>query len=610
MIAPSHLRGRAPLLVLCALAVVLRLVLLLGRGEYVAFDEGWYLLLGQSLWEGEGYRLTGLRHVTLSPLFPVLAGGMGRLLGDPVWGGRVVAAVASGLLVLPCWSIFRRLAPERTAFLGCVLVATAPALAPFVAPWWIGWDLWVGAEPLAHLLLYGGIALFLRTHGRGSLLPWLGVGALFGLGYLARPEVVIPFGVLGVVIAASAALRWLGDVRRLRPLLLPLLMAAGFAGTALPYWMYLHDATGRWTLSGRGVSIPTPAVVRGRDSESTGRRSTSDVIEGMLWRDVTGYVRRLYALDASGTALASSYWGVRSTAPGPPRRETPPDTGAPPPTTSTSEADSVAHAMPGDAEAAPDDADLPGSLTLYLRALEVGTPFYVWPFVLLGLVLPGGRHLRRELLVAAPLVATSALVAVLVATDPRTQLFLVPLLLFYAARGLLRTGDLLEGPARARGVRKGFVRALLVAAVILLFVGTHARRLQLSLTLGSPHHVVGEANHRVGEVLGELVPPDEAVMSWHPALALFAGRDWRVLPLAGILDLVRYSRAVETEYVVLSVFYPPRILEEEPANYLILRIPASEDPPSRNLQIDIEQRGEGWALGVLRSVAPEDVTSP
>ena len=615
-------RWRRRIWALTAAAVALRLILLLGRGHYVAFDEGWYLLLGRSLWAGEGYRLTGLRHLVLSPLFPILAGGAGRLLDDPVWGGRIVAAVASGLLVVPCWSVFRRLAPERVAFLGSVLVATAPSLAPFVAPWWIGWDLWVGAEPLAHLLLYGGIALFLRARSRRGLLAWLGVGALFALGYLARPEVLLPFGILGLVTAVLAAARWLGELRRPRPLLAPLLMAAGFAVVALPYWIYLHDATGRWTLTGRGVRIRTPVVVGGDDARDgvTGRErpSAGEVIEGMLWRDVNEYVRRLYTLDASGTALASAYWGVKEHDAGDPPRPPPPepDTAlagdtvapegepAPSPERTAGPApgeDEVPGVTAGEGEAEGRDAELPGGPVLYLRALAVGTPLYVWPFVLLGLLLPGERRPPEELLVGLPLALTSVLVAGLVAVDPRTQLFVVPLLLFYAARGVLRTGDLLEGPARARGVREGFVRAVLVGAVVVLFLGTHGRRLQLSLTLGSPHHVVGEANHRVGQVLREVVPADEAVMSWHPALALFARRDWRVLPLAGILDLVRYSRAVDTEYIVLSIFYPPRILEEEPADYLILRIPPSDEPPSRNLRIDLERRGEGWAVGVLRN---------
>ncbi|NIQ52338.1 MAG: hypothetical protein GWN71_02350, partial [Gammaproteobacteria bacterium] len=75
----------------------------------MAFDEGWYLLLGRNLFAGDGYTLAGLQHVTLSPLFPLLAGLLDLVLHDAVWAGRVVAAVSAGLLVVPCWFLFRRL---------------------------------------------------------------------------------------------------------------------------------------------------------------------------------------------------------------------------------------------------------------------------------------------------------------------------------------------------------------------------------------------------------------------------------------------------------------------------------------------------------------------
>ena len=198
-------------------AIALRLLLLLGRGNYLAFDEGWYLLLARSLFTGDGYSLVGFPHTALSPLFPILAGSVGVLLDSWVWGGRVVAAVASGLVVLPAWAIFHRLAPDRTAFIAAALVAVLPSLAPFVVPFWIGADLWVGAEPLLHLFLYTGVALWLgavghddeldhaglgpgsRPRGLASSVRWLAAGLASGLAFLARPEAIITWGLLGLV---------------------------------------------------------------------------------------------------------------------------------------------------------------------------------------------------------------------------------------------------------------------------------------------------------------------------------------------------------------------------------------------------------------------------
>ncbi|HEX6940633.1 MAG TPA: glycosyltransferase family 39 protein, partial [Longimicrobiales bacterium] len=241
--APS---GPRALLALTAGAVLLRVLLFFGRGDFVAFDEGWYLLLGQSLWAGNGFRLTGLRHTALSPLFPVVAGGVAAVAGDPVWAGRTVAAVAGGLLVLPCWSLFRRLAGRRTAWLGCLVVAVMPSLSAFTVPYWVGWDLWMGPEPVYHLFVFTGFALALRGHDRSSPRDWALAGASFALAYLARPEAILIGGILGAVACGSAILRRSG-----RSTLQPLAFAIAFGVFAAPYWVYLHDALGRWALTGR-----------------------------------------------------------------------------------------------------------------------------------------------------------------------------------------------------------------------------------------------------------------------------------------------------------------------------------------------------------------------
>jgi hypothetical protein len=123
-----------PVVMLALFAVTLRLLVFTSRGDYIAFDEGWYLLLGRSLFDGNGYTLTGLRHTTLSPMFPVLAGAVGAVITDVVWGGRIVAAVTAGLLVWPCWHIFQRVGGRRVAAIACILIAVMPSRTPLAAP--------------------------------------------------------------------------------------------------------------------------------------------------------------------------------------------------------------------------------------------------------------------------------------------------------------------------------------------------------------------------------------------------------------------------------------------------------------------------------------------
>ena len=83
------------LVVLAALA--LRLVLLVARGDYIVYDEGYYLLLARSLRAGHGYALNGLPHVALSPLQPVLVALVSAVGVPDLWASRLLAAVCGAL---------------------------------------------------------------------------------------------------------------------------------------------------------------------------------------------------------------------------------------------------------------------------------------------------------------------------------------------------------------------------------------------------------------------------------------------------------------------------------------------------------------------------------
>lgn len=577
-------------------AIALRLLLFLGRGDYVAFDEGWYLLLGRNLLAGDGYTLSGLRHIALSPLFPILAAATDLVIGNAVWAGRIVAAVAAGLLVIPCWFLFRRMGGRRTTLLACILIAVMPSLAPFVVPFWIGWDLWVGAEPLLHLFLYAGVALALRARERSRPLDWALAGAVFGIAYLARPEAVITAGFLGLWLLARLALR-----PQLPRLAAAVTFALAFAVTAAPYWIYLHDVTGRWLITGRDVAV-TPQL----PSRTAPQSGETRPVEQMLWDDDDAYAHRLYALDASGRRLADGYWGVPAAsdatmtdaASPPPAASTMPDA-VPPDTRSTPVGTAVARSQPA--------APVPPAFELFIRALRVVLPLYVWFFAAIGAVTP--RRARREELIAAlPIAATAVVIAVVVAVDPRTQLMIVPLVAFYAARGIRVAGVLVEKPLRRRGaIRRGFAVAGIAVVIVAALFATDARRLYVSLEAGSPHHLVGAANRRVGEALRQVVPEDESVMSWHPALALYARRDWRVLPHASFDRVVRFANVIHSEYLVLSAYYPsPLPFEQLPREYLVVHVPRDATGVSR-WRLEMASDGAAYVYAVVRPASSRPV---
>jgi 4-amino-4-deoxy-L-arabinose transferase-like glycosyltransferase len=579
------LTERRLVILLTAAAVALRFLMFMGRGDYVAFDEGWYLLLGRNLMNGAGFSLAGLRHATLSPLFPLLAGAVDVVLGHAIWSGRIVAALAAALLVVPCYSIFRRLAGRRTATLACVIVMALPALAPFVVPYWIGRDLWVGAEPLLHLFLFSGVALVLRGRHTGRALDYAGAGVSFSLAYLARPEAIVTLGVVGLILGGLALFE-----RRPRRLVHAAVLGLAFGLVSAPYWIYLHDVLGRWAVTGRGIVVtrmetqqpPRPGSARAGGEEA----GPTEAIEQMLWRgDATRYVQRLYALDATGLRLASDYWGVQQsaaasaqpTAPAPPAA--PVDPAAAPART---------------AEAAPAGEAPASRFRLYGRALSWILPWYTLPLLLIGVL--SLRTRRRglasdELLFVVPVAFTAMAIAALVAIDPRTQLILLPVAAFYLARGLRAASVWLAGRFRHSGMSRRFAALALSGAMAALLFGTQAQWLYLSLSVGSPHHMAGASNREVGALLQRRAAPAASVMSWHPAIALYARRDWRVLPHASFDNIVRYAGVVGTSHVVLSRYYPgPPISDELSSQHVLLHVPATPEGTHWHLRVD---RGEG-----------------
>src|SRR5690606_2931076 len=241
-----------------------------------------------------------------------------------------------------------------------------------------------------------------------------------------------------------------------------------------------------------------------------------------------------------GTSLANGYWGVRPSGAGQKaslaRESSAVQPSAVPAGSATpSEMSSGPSASPSIARERPPTSPW---LLRYARALGIAFPWYLWLFVLPGLAAPGRdrrpglsgdranrRRFDLEALVAIPLIATSVLIARIVAIDPRTQLFLAPLAAFYAARGVLLVSDLAAKRLEGR-VRPEMVPRALVGALVIVLLGTSVSRLVLSLTVGSPHHVVAAENAAVGAAIRRSTPEDVTVMSFHPAVALFADRDW------------------------------------------------------------------------------------
>ncbi len=530
-------------------ALVLRLLLLVARGDYIIYDEGYYLLLARSLAAGDGFTLNGLPHVALSPLQPVVVAGL-ALLGLPdLWASRLLAAAAGAALVFPVAALARRWGGARAAVPAAVFVATAPALLSFV-PFRSGqWNLYFGSEPLFLLLGTSLMVAAIRAVDTGTWRAWAALGTLSALAFLTRLE----GAVLGAATGA-VAVGFLAAGRRWREL--PRAGVALSAGllVALPYFAYLRSTLGRWTVSGRVQAASGPLSVPSADVVKARRR---DALQSFVWGgDREALWRALYSLDPSGTRMRSQYWGV---APAQERAASAPEVAR------RSAEEAVATESP--------DPPLPPLWRQILRALWVDL---AWWLVVLGVA--GLFFLRQRAQALAWLAAPAATVivpAVLAYVEPRAMLIVVPI------------ACALSGVAVAADVRQleSRLRRRIVTAGVLLLLAPAAVDLVRAWPQRTPLQQAAAARRAVGAYLGAHLDSADRIVSWHPALAVWAKRDWRVLPYDSLAPIVRYARAQQARVLVFSTF-DPSPLRDPPRAFTVVLLDAGSGSGHGDIRLE------------------------
>ncbi len=522
--------ARRALVLTAAGALALRVVLLVARGDYIVYDEGYYLLLARSLRAGAGFALNGLPHVALSPLQPVLVALASAAGMSDLWTSRLLAAVCGALLVFPVASIARLAGGAKAARPAAMFTAVSPALMSFV-PFFPGrsWNLYFGSEPLFLLLAVAAVAAAVRAES-GSWRWWAASGALGALAYLTRLEGAVLCGALLVVLAARLAARRAGAAGWGR---LAVAAAVGMA-VAAPYWLYLHRELGRWALSGR-VQAAAPAGAAA-PSAVQGARSGGEVLSAFVWQgQPDAFLRALYSLDPSGTRMVSQYWGVRRAGPGP--------------VAASASASGPAAAAPdsGEGRAAAPPARH-GALKVWWEGVTAVVPWWFVALALAGLALGSSEALA----LVFPLAVCATLPSVLTYVEPRSLLPLAPLAAIYAAVALVRLRERLPG----RMARPAAVLPALLAAGL---VWPAARDGAQAWAQTTPLQQVASAQRAVGEYLARHLPADARVMSWHPAVALWARRDWRVLPWDSFARIAGYAVHEGAAAIVRSRFEPSPI---------------------------------------------------
>jgi 4-amino-4-deoxy-L-arabinose transferase-like glycosyltransferase len=529
-------------------ALLVRFVLMVLRGDYIVYDEGYYLLLARSLRSAHTFALNGLPHVALSPLQPVVVALLSATGIPDLWASRLLAVLAGALLVLPVAALGERIGGSRAGLGAALLVALSPALMTFV-PFFPGrsWNLYFGSEPLFVLLVFGAVAAAARAAADGTLRWFVLAGALCGGAFLTRAE--------GIVAAPLVFLALLWRVRAAPGAWRRCLVgaAAGLLVCA-PYFGYLRATLGRWTFS-----VRVQAASEGKPSPSTreAARGGGAVLDAFVWGgDIDAFQRTLYGLTPDGTRMASQYWGVVRGVP-----DTTPAAAVPVPTPET--------------RPTPE----PGRRRAWAQHLLKGIGIVV-PLWLLALGLAGVavRGRSAESVWLLPPLLTALVPAFAAYVEPRALLPLAPL----AAVGAALLWDGIDG---WMAVHLGTLRLAAPVLVVAALVVPGMRDAIGAARGDTPLQQVAGARRAVGGYLGRTLSADARIVSWHPAVAIWAHRDWRVLPYDDLGRIVGYAQAQGAAAIVFSRFEPSP-LRAPPRAFTTVLLDAGARASSGLLRLD------------------------
>jgi len=496
------------LLLLALLAAGVRLYLA-SQPRVIRWDEPDYLWLGKSLLTGYGYTIGGAPELHYTPLFPLLAGGVYALTGNPELGSSFWYVLLGAATVVPVYALARRIYSLRVGLTAAGLAAIFPALSSAVLYWG------TMTEPLFIFLVW--CALWAAHRALEDERPWrfgLG-GGLLCLAYLARPEGIVwaaAIGALVVVVWWVRRRKWSWRLAACFAVYVTV-----FLLLALPYAALLHRYTGKWMATGK-LSI------------------TYDIGEAVLERDPVRYDEVTASLDpASGEIL---WWSAKRF-----------------------ERGVLDYLLDDPALFVQRMARNFQRMTAFIFAGMVFSRLLLAPVVLGWFRQPWTRRrLEDELLLwfgALPVLAFLPFHVEIRFFSPA-----FPTLLIWLAAGLWdggrwiaetwaqwRRGDKKAEQATAHAAtrRAQTLGALALVAVVTIFFGIiHGRTVRTGM------NDLSYAHKAAGLWLKENTPTDAAIMSRDLAVSLYAERGFVASPRADYGDYLAYARRKGADYLLVD----------------------------------------------------------
>ncbi len=229
------------LAILLTIAIFFRMFFL--RFEYaVGWDEVNYLKLGAS---GAIHGLNHVLHSYWSPLYPFFVALFGKFFSNYELTGRLVSILFGTILIIPNYLFVEKYISKKVAWFCSLFIAFFPML--------IESSVSTLTESLYIFMAITGVIMGFLAIKRKSILFAAITGGLFSLSYLTRPE---GFGLLIVFIGLAVFVLIYQVVKYHEYRLIYVLVSAvsAFFIISSPYLFYLHQVTGKWTISSKGIT--------------------------------------------------------------------------------------------------------------------------------------------------------------------------------------------------------------------------------------------------------------------------------------------------------------------------------------------------------------------
>src|SRR3989338_4641110 len=227
------------LFILLALALFIR-IFIFQTQKVIETDGPYYAELGKNLISGHGYvDIEGNLNLLLTPLYPVLIGLLSLIIKNLELSARLISITFGVLLVIPVYLIAKKFHGKKIGYLSALFIALYPPLVYISTITY--------TDSLYLFLLFTSLYIGWLALTENKIKLYLILGLMLGLCYLTRPEAVFYVLFFSVLIFLKFIKTLKVNMKQVISGLILLIFS--FLIISSPYLIFLHEHTGKWSLS-------------------------------------------------------------------------------------------------------------------------------------------------------------------------------------------------------------------------------------------------------------------------------------------------------------------------------------------------------------------------